>query len=70
MRKKIALLSITAIFAFATIAIAQDNNTKKTTEPTKCEKKAECKKADKKTCCKGEKKAECTKAEKKACSKK
>ena len=75
-KKRIALLSLSAVFAFATIAIAQDN-TKKTTEPVKTEKKAECKDAKKADCtkekkaeCKDAKKADCTKVAKKDCCKK
>ena len=60
-------MSLAAIFAFATIATAQD--TQKAAEPTKkevkTEKKADCNKA-KKGECKGEKKADCNKTEKKA----
>jgi hypothetical protein len=69
MKKRIALLSLAAIFAFATIATAQET-TKKATEPTKkevkTEKKAECKDT-KKGECKGEKKSDCNKTEKKGC---
>lgn len=65
MKKRIALLSLSAVFAFASMAIAQDN-TKKVKETVKCEEKAECKGEKKADCTKAEKKADCTKTEKKA----
>ncbi len=80
MKKRIALLSLVALFAFATIATA-DNNTKKATDPVKKEVKSEkkegcCKEASKKGDCKGEKKSDCKgekksdcKTEKKGCCK-
>lgn len=66
MKKRIALLSLSAVFAFASMAIAQDN-TKKTAEPVKSEVKADCKKAEKKAECKGEKKADCNTEKKAEC---
>lgn len=72
MKKRIALLSLAAIFAFATIATA-DNSNKKAAEPTKKEVKSEkkegCKEAPQKGDCKGEKKSDCNKPEKKGCCK-
>jgi hypothetical protein len=79
MKKRIALLSLSALFAFATFTVAQDNTKKadcKGEKKVECkseckgEKKAECTKTEKKSDCKGEKKAECTKTEKKADCKK
>ncbi|MDO9152630.1 MAG: hypothetical protein Q7U47_02790 [Paludibacter sp.] len=70
MKKRIALLSLIAIFTFAITMNAQETNNK-TTEPVKkevkaekkddCNKKAE-KKDEKKGCCKEEtKKSDCSK---------
>jgi len=80
MKKRIALLSLAAIFAFATIATA-DNSNKNAAEPTKKEVKSEKKegccnegaqkgdcKGEKKSDCKGEKKSDC-KTEKQGCCK-
>ena len=61
MKKRIALLSMSAVFAFASVAIAQDN-----TKKVNCEQKVECKGEKKTDCTKTKKKADCTKTKKKA----
>lgn len=67
MKKKIALFSLVAMFAFGTALTAQ--TAQKKSEPTKkevkSEKKEDCtkseKKSDAKGCCKAEQKSDCKK---------